>query len=65
MGVIINEKPTSIRGILSNIHGTITNNTNPENIQSLENVIIVLNKLGCTNEVVNLQNKLAALPIRK
>lgn len=61
LGVIINEKPSSIRGILSNIRGTRSNNTNPENIPALENAIKVLNNLGCHNEVMNLQNKLGEL----
>lgn len=61
IGVIIKEKTTSIRGIISNINGHTNNNTNPENIPALENAITVLNELGCTNEVVSLQNKLAKL----
>ena len=43
IGVLINVKPSSIRGILSNLTGQKNNNTNPENIRSLENAIIVLN----------------------
>lgn len=61
IGSIINEKHSSIRGILSNINGNLKSNTNPENTASLENAIIVLNDLGCSDEVVILQNKLAKL----
>lgn len=61
IGVLINVKPSSIRGILSNLNGQKNNNTNPENIRSLENAIIVLNNLGCSTEVLNLQNKLSKL----
>lgn len=58
IGTILNEKPSSIRVILSNINGIKDNNTNPENIAALENAILVLHKLGCANEVLKLQKTL-------